>query len=80
MKKIRCIKKDGWTCVQEADPEKHILEISCFAKDGMITETRIRHSRGEEVPGRVTLNGENALPLSTADFRKLYNEGALEIK
>ena len=73
-------KNDGWTTVQDADAQKHILEISCRAEDGKVLEVRIRHNDGEEAKGTVLYNGANALPMSLDEFKKLYENGDLEIK
>lgn len=73
-------KNDGWTCVQEADVEKHILEVNCRAEDGAVVEVRIRHNDGEEKAGTVLLDGENALPMSIADFSKAFAKGKLDIR
>lgn len=73
-------KEDGWTTLQEADSEKHILEISCRAENGMVVEVRIRHNDGEEAKAKVTLNGESALPMAIKDFQKNYEKGKFEIK
>lgn len=81
MKKSDIIwKNDGWTTVQEADAEKHVLEICCRAEDGLVVEVRIRHNDGEETNGRVLRDGKNVLPISLREFRELYNKGELEIK
>jgi len=79
MKKILW-KEEGWTTIQEADAKKHILEISCLAEGGNVVEVRIRHNDGEEQKGKVTKNGENVLPVSLSAFKKLYEDGELDIK
>ena len=76
----RCWKKDGWTCIQEADAEKHILEISIRAENGTIVECNTRHHDGEEGKGVVTCKGEPVLPCSIDQFKKLFKAGSLDIK
>lgn len=73
-------REDGWTTIQEADTSKHIMEIECRAEAGTVVEVRIRHSRGEEEAAKVLYNGKAALPLAIAEFRKLYENGELEIR
>ncbi len=72
--------EDGWTVVQDADAENHVLEISCRAENGKVVEVRIRHNDGEEAKGSVTLDGENAIPMDIKDFKKAYLKGKLEIR
>ncbi|MCQ2441068.1 MAG: hypothetical protein MJ076_04120 [Clostridia bacterium] len=73
-------KEDGWITLQEANPEKHVLEIACRAENGSVVEVRVRHSRGEEVKGDFLYKGESALPMNIDEFKKLYKKGKLEIK
>lgn len=73
-------KEDGWTTLQDADAEKHVLEIACRAEKGTVVEVRIRHNDGEETQGQVLYNGQKALPMDLAEFKKLYNGGKLDIK
>lgn len=70
-------KKSGWTCIQEADAKKHILEISCYVQDGNVTKVVIRHNDGEEQIAKVIADGKNVLPISTADFEAKFNKGEL---
>ena len=72
--------ENGWTTVQDADAEKHVLEISCFAKDGTVTEVRVRHNDGEEKKGEVTVDGNKVLPMALKEFKDLYLSGELTIK
>ena len=72
--------KDGWTIVQEADAEKHLLGISCRAEDGVVVEVRIRHNDGEEVKGKALLNGQNILPAPIEDFKKYLENGTLVLR
>lgn len=71
---------NGWTTLQEANPEKHVLEISVRAEDGMVVEVRIRHSHGEEVQSKVMFQGAPALPMAINDFQKNFSKGLLEIR
>ena len=73
-------KSDGWTAMQDADAEKHLLEITCRAEAGVVVEIRIRHNDGENAKGKATLNGENILPMPIREFAELYTKGALEIR
>lgn len=72
--------ENGWTVCQDADAEKHLLEISCRAENGTVVEVRVRHNDGEETKGTVTKNGKTVLPIALAEFKKLYQKGELEIK
>ncbi len=60
---------DGWTVIQEADAAKHILEISCFAEKGVVTEVRKRHNDGEEEKLTKRLDETHSLPMALADFK-----------
>ncbi|MBQ0083353.1 MAG: hypothetical protein KBS52_01120 [Clostridiales bacterium] len=71
---------EGWTTVQQANPERHILEIVCRTENGMVVEVRTRHSHGEEAQGIVTVDGKDVLPLSIKEFTALYEKGKMEIK
>ena len=73
-------KKDGWNAFQEADPDKHILEINCRTEAGKVVEVRIRHNDGEEKLANVTVNGEAALPMDTKEFQKSFDKGELDMK
>ena len=73
-------KENGWTVVQDADAENHVLEISAYSENGSVTEIRIRHNDGEEAKGSATMDGKNALPMSTAAFAEAFLAGKLEIK
>lgn len=68
---------DGWTLLQEADAEKHILEVSCFAENGTVTAIRVRHNDGEATKGNATINGKNALPLDLEAFKTLFEKGMI---
>lgn len=81
MKKEKIVwMENGWTVVQEADAKKHILEVSCRAENGVVTEVRIRHNDGEETKGRATALGKDVLPLPLAEFRDLYTNGQLTFR
>ena len=73
-------KENGWTLLRAADAEKHELGISCFAENGTVTAVNIRHNDGEEQKGTALYKGNNALPLSLAEFKKLYLKGDLDIR
>lgn len=72
--------ENGWTCLQEANVEKHIMAVNCRAENGMVVEVRIRHSRGEEQIAKVTINGENALPMEVNEFKKNFDKDKLDIE
>lgn len=81
MKKKEIIwNENGWTVMQDADAEKHVLEISCRAENGVVVEVRSRHNDGEEKKGIVTLDGAEVLPMPLADFKKYYKKGKLTIR
>lgn len=71
---------DGWNTLQEANADKHILEISCRTEKGQVVEVRFRHNDGEEQNSNVTCNGEAVLPMAIKDFEKLYNKGNLKFE
>ena len=74
-------KTDGWTCVQEADAAKHVLEINCFAEGGIVKELRIRHNDGELAKGVIYRGDEKvALPMAFSEFREQYEKGELTFK
>lgn len=73
MKKIAW-NEDGWTMMQEADAVKHILEVSCFAENGTVTEVRIRHNDGEQTKGMATIDNKNILPMPLDEFKELYKK------
>lgn len=72
--------ENGWTTVQEADAQKHVLEVSCRSEAGKVVEVRIRHNDGEEQAAKVTVNGEAALPMDINDFQTKFENGSLELK
>lgn len=81
MKKEEIIwNEDGWTALQDADAEKHVLGISCRTEKGTVVEVRTRHNDGEEKQGVVTLDGKNAIPMDLSEFKKLFLKGKLEIR
>lgn len=73
-------KENGWTAITDADAEKHILGVICYAEDGIVKELRIHHNDGEEQVGTAKVDGKNILPISLAEFKKLYAKGVIEIK
>ena len=78
MAKINWI-EDGWTVFRENNPEKHLLGIYCRCEGGKIVEVRTRHTHGEEVEAKVLMDGEQALPMSPADFEKNFKKKKIEI-
>ncbi len=72
--------ENGWTRMQDGDPAKHQMEINCRAENGTVVEVRIRHSRGEEQKGIVTVAGKEILPLPLEEFKALYKKDALEFR
>ena len=70
----------GWTTIREADAKKHVLGVACKTVRGVVEEVRIRHNDGEEKIAKVTLNGENALPMDMAEFEKHFTKDELELK
>lgn len=79
MKKIEW-NENGWTVIQESDPEKHVLEIACLTEDGMVVEVRRRHNDGEEEKLKNKLDDEHSLPMPFADFKKAITKGTLKLK
>lgn len=69
------LKKDGWTVIQEANAKKHILEISCFADKGIVTEIRKRHNDGEEEKITKSPNPSYHLPIPTEELEELIAKG-----
>lgn len=81
MKKSEIIwQSEGWTSIQDADAEKHLLGISCLAENGVVVEVRKRHNDGEEEKLTKKLEGDYSLPMALADFRKAVEEGKLTLK
>ena len=72
--------ENSWTTLQDADAEKHLLEISIRSEEGKVVELIIRHNDGENRKGTATLDGENVLPMALDEFKKLYNKGKLFIR
>lgn len=73
-------KENGWTCLQEADAEKHVVEVTCRTEDGMVVEVRTRHNDGNEHHAEITMNGEPvALPMDRKTFEKHFKKGEFEI-
>ncbi len=65
--------ENGWTIIQDADAEKHIVEVSCFAEGGNVTEIRKRHNDGEEEKLKKAIDANHTLPMSIEDFKKALN-------
>ena len=80
MKKDIIWNVSGWTRVQDADPEKHVLEISVRAEDAKIVEARIRHNDGEEVNAKLYVAGELKMPMEMAEFKKLFAKKKVEFR
>ncbi len=81
MKKNQIIwNEDGWALIQEADPDKHILEVSYRAENGTVVEVRIRHSRGEQEKGSATIDNKNILPMPLGDFKKAFLKGKIDFR
>lgn len=80
MKKDIIWNDNGWTVVQDADAEKHILEISVRSEVGTVVEIRTRHNDGEVTVGSATVDGKNALPMALDEFKKLLKKGEIEIR
>ncbi len=72
--------ENGWTTIQEADAEKHILEICCLAEDGIVKEVRRRHNDGEEEKLTKVLDGTHELPMPLAEFKKLLRKKEIVLK
>lgn len=70
MKKDIIFLDNGWTSIQDADPDKHELEISCYAVDGIITEIRKRHHDGEYEKLTGKIDDKYSLPMPIKDFVK----------
>ncbi|GEM_PF-2312098 len=71
---------NGWTVIQEADAENHVLEISCFAKDGIVTEVRKRHNDGEEEKLTKKLDATHNLPMALDDFKTAIEKQEITLK
>ena len=79
MKKIE-LNANGWTVIQESDPEKHILEITCLTEDGKVVEVRRRHNDGEEEKLKGKLDEDHSLPMAFEDFKKAIVKGEIKFK
>lgn len=75
-KKVIAWNEDGWTTIQDADAEKHILEISCFAEGGKVTQIRKRHNDGEEEKITKAV-GNVSLPVAFDEFKTLVEGGKI---
>lgn len=72
MKKNISWNENGWTVLQDADAERHILEISCLAENGVVTQIRKRHNDGEEIKIIDKLDASHHLPMPLADFKTAF--------
>ena len=79
MKKIEW-NKNGWTVIQESDPEKHVLEIAALTEDGKVVEIRRRHNDGEEEKLKGKLDDTYSLPMAFDDFKKAITKGKITLK
>ena len=79
MKKIEW-SKNGWTVIQESDPDKHILEIACLAENGKVVEVRRRHNDGEEEKLTGKLDENHTLPMELEFFKKAVAKGEITLK
>ena len=70
----------GWTTIQDADAEKHIIGISCLTEDGYVTEVRKRHNDGEEEILRKKLDINFSLPMKFEDFKNAIEKGYITLK
>lgn len=81
MKKVKIgIKPSGWTVIQEANAEKHILEISCLAEDGKIIEIRKRHNDGEEQKITSKIDATHSLPMDIDEFKTAVENQEILLK
>lgn len=72
--------ENGWTVIQEADPVKHILEITCLAEDGIVVEVRKRHNDGEEEKFTTKLDNTHSLPMPLDEFKKALRKKEIKFK
>ena len=72
--------ENGWTVIQEADPVKHILEITCLAENGQVIEVRKRHNDGEEEKLTKKLDDAHTLPMSLEDFKTALRKKEIKLK
>lgn len=72
--------ENGWNVIQEADPVKHILEITCLAEDGKVVEVRKRHNDGEEERLTKKLDDTYTLPMSLGEFKKALSKKQIKFK
>ncbi len=71
-------KEEGWTTIQDANPVKHIVEISCFAEGGNVTQIRKRHQDGEEEKLTKAIDKNHSLPMSLEAFKTAYDNNEFE--
>ena len=81
MAKTMIWNENGWNVLQEADPEKHVLEMGCFCKDGIVTEIRCRHNDGEEeIKYTGALKDGYSLPMPLTEFAEAFKKGYIKLK
>lgn len=71
-------KNDGWTVIQEADARKHVLEITCLAENGVVTEIRKRHNDGEEEKLTKAIDSNHPLPMKIDDLKACLKKGEID--
>ncbi len=71
-------KENGWTVMQDADEKHHVVEISCFAENGTVTEIRKRHNDGEEEKLTRKIDANHVLPMALEDLKNAFLNGEIE--
>jgi len=69
---------DGWTTIQDANREKHQVEISCYAENGVVTQIRKRHNDGEEEKLTKQISAKYALPISIEDLQNILKNDEVD--
>ena len=72
--------ENGWTIMQEANAQEHILEISCLAENKSVVEIRKRHNDGEEEIIKSKIDDNYSLPMPLDEFSKLYIKDMISFK
>ncbi len=74
-------KENGWTILEEANAEEHLLEMSCLCEDGVVKEIICRHNDGDE-ENRFTgaLKDGYSLPMPFEDFKTAYESGLIKVR
>ena len=70
--------ENGWTTIQEANEKLHILEITCYAENGVVTEIRKRHNDGEEEKITKAIDAENSLPMDLSALKELVKNNSIK--